>query len=455
MSVPKPGHLPRTLLAVFFPRGVRVWHFIVIPAVTMALLIVGARQLDYVAIPLILAHDIQGVYMSARSVIIGLVMSAVIAVLAYAYRSDYEAKLQARNRMLEATRDFLTRIIEGAAEAIITRDAAGRVTSWNPAAEAIYGWSAEEMLGRSAEWLLPGDDPEARADYEKMRRLVESGELVRDWESRRIRKDGKPITVSVTMAPIYDGSGRYAGSTGIVRDVTALKEMEARLVEQERLAAVGELAAIVAHEVRNPLAGIRGACEILLEGYRGDAARTEIGREVLHQVDRLNGTVTDLLLYARPKAMDPVPTDLHALLDRVFAVLREEAEARGISIERSLAADLPAVLADGRQLEQVLINLLQNAFHAVPEEGRVRVETTHADGRVALSVEDNGAGIPPDRLERIWKPFYTTRTQGTGLGLAICKKIVDAHGGTIEVVSPPESGARFTIRLPVEGPRTA
>jgi two-component system nitrogen regulation sensor histidine kinase GlnL len=442
------------LLGLLFPRGVRVWHFIAVPAVTMAILIVVARQVDYVAIPLILAHDIQGVYMSARSVVIGLVMSGVIAVLAYAYRSDYEAKLQARNRMLEATRDFLTRIIEGAAEAIITRDAEGKVTSWNPAAEAIYGWSAEEMLGRTAEVLISPDDPGARADYEKMRILVEAGTSVRDWESRRIRKDGKPITVSVTMAPIYDSFGRYAGSTGIVRDVTAIKEMEARLLEQERLAAVGELAAIVAHEVRNPLAGIRGACEILLEGYRADDARTEIGREVLHQVDRLNGTVTDLLLYARPKAMDPVPTDFHALLDRVLNVLREEAEARGIAIERVLDPDPPVVVADGRQLEQVLINLLQNAFHVVPEDGRVRIETSHGNGALVASIEDNGPGIPPDRLERIFKPFYTTRTQGTGLGLAICKKIVDAHGGRIDVVSPSGSGARFTITLPLDGPRT-
>jgi two-component system sporulation sensor kinase A len=332
----------------------------------MAILIVVARKVDYVAIPLILAHDIQGVYMSARSVVIGLVMSGVIAVLAYAYRSDYEAKLQARNRMLEATRDFLTRIIEGAAEAIITRDAEGKVTSWNPAAEAIYGWSAEEMLGRSAEILLPPDDPEARADYDRMRALVADGELVRDWESRRVRKDGKPIVVSVTMAPIYDAAGKYAGSTGIVRDVTALKEMEARLLERERLAAVGELAAIVAHEVRNRLAGIRGACEILLEGYRGDDARTEIGREVIHQVDRLNGTVTDLLLYARPKAMDPVPTDFHALLARVLNVLREEAEAKGIAIERQLDPGLPIARMDDRQMEQVLINLIQNAFAASP-----------------------------------------------------------------------------------------
>lgn len=442
----------RRVTTLLFPRGVRVVHFVLVPAVGMAVALAAFRVLDGWVLPA-LGEVGRDVYLAFRTVAIATLMSSLIALLAFRYRTDYEAKLRARNQMLEATRDFLTRIIEGAAEAIITRDEQGRVTSWNAAAEAIYGWTAAEMLGKSVDRLVP-DDPAARAEQEEIQRRLSAGESIRHREVRRVHKEGKLVTVSITMAPMLDASRRYAGSIGIVRDVTDLKEMEQRLVEQERLAAVGELAAMVAHEVRNPLAGIRGACEILLEGYAGDPARTEIGREVLHQVDRLNRTVSDLLLYARPKAMDPVPTDVHALIDRISSVLKEDPANRALSISREYEAGNPVVRADGRQLEQLFLNLMLNAAQATQHRGILRIGTQARDGTFVVTVQDDGPGIPPDRIERIFKPFFTTRTQGTGLGLAICKKIVDGHGGRIDVESPSEGGARFTILLHVEGPPT-
>ena len=248
------------------------------------------------------------VYQTLRAGAIAAIMSSLIAILAVQYRSAYEAKLQARNEELEATRDFLSRIIEGSAEAIITRDTAGRVTSWNPAAEAIYGWSASEMLGRTIECLVP-DDPEARAELARHEAALERGETVRGLETQRVRKGGKPIAVALTMSPLYDRTGLPAGSTGIVRDVTSLKEMEARLVERERLAAVGEVAAMVAHEVRNPSPAFAAVARSSSRATH-PGTRSEIG-QVIHQVDRLNRIVHELLLFSA-QAMDPVPTGLHA-----------------------------------------------------------------------------------------------------------------------------------------------
>lgn len=439
--------MPRGVQNLLFPNGVRVWHFIVLPASAMGLLIWVSREIDFLVLPWFMRNGYPDVYLGLRSVVVALMMSSLIAFLAFSYRSAYEAKLQARNEVLEATREFLTRIIEGSAEAIITRDIAGRVTSWNPAAEAIYGWSAEEMLGQGVERIIPSNVNDA-AERERLEARLSAGESVRGYEARRLRKDGKGITVSITTSPLYDRQGRRVGSAGIVRDITELKEMEARLLERERLAAVGELAAMVAHEVRNPLAGIRGGCELMLEGYPEGDPKHEIGREVLHQVDRLNRTVQDLLMFARPKAMDPVPTDVHGLIERLVHVLQEDDENQRIAFEREYGENVPVVVVDARQMEQVFLNLMLNACQAMHHQGVVTIETRTLGTEVEVVVRDSGPGIAADKLEHIFKPFFTTRSQGTGLGLSICKKIVDAHGGRIEASSPSGGGARFTVTLP-------
>lgn len=438
---------PSWLTQSLFPRGVRVWHFILLPAGAMAVFLLAFREVDRLLLPWFMRNGYPDAYMALRGAGIATLMASLIAYLAIRYRTDYEAKLEARNRALASTRDFLARIIEDSAEAIITRDEDGKITSWNRAAEAIYGWTAEEMMGQGIERLLPSDGNEGPEFGELDRRLAE-GETIRDFETTRVAKDGRRIVVQLTMSPIRDRAGRRVGSTGIVRDVTRLKEMEGRLVERERLAAVGELAAVVAHEVRNPLAGIRGGCELLLEGYPEADPRHEIGVEILHQVDRLSRTVTELLMYARPKAMDPVPTALHGLIDRIVGVLREDSDNRDVAIERRYDADLPPVRVDGRQMEQVFLNLLLNAAQAMGHRGTITIATSVNVETVEVQVRDTGPGIPPEKLDQIFKPFFTTRAHGTGLGLAICRKIVEAHGGTISVESHPGSGATFRFTLP-------
>jgi len=441
------------LYRLVFPNGVRIVHFLLVPAVGMAILLGTARVLDGFILPGLTPGEVE-IYRAIRTAAVAVLMSSLIAFLAFSYPSGYEAKLQARNEDLEATRDFLSRIISRSAEAIITRDESGRVTSWNPAAETIYGWSAMEMTGQPIDRLLP-PEAEAQPAFDEIEHRLARGETVRGFEATRVRKDGRQITVQLTLSPMHDRVGTRVGTTGIVRDVTVLKEMERMLLEKERLAAVGELAAVVAHEVRNPLAGIRGGCEILLEGYAEGDPRTEIGREVLRQVDRLNGTVHELLLFARPKAMDPVPTDLHALLDMTMGVLREDPSNSNVVTRRDYAADLPAVSVDPRQMEQVFLNLILNAAQAMHHKGTITISTRRAGEGVELVVGDSGPGIPEGRMEDVFKPFYTTRSQGTGLGLAIVKKIVEAHGGRIEAGSAREGGARFTMFLPAARPRTA
>jgi len=429
-----------------FPRGVRLWHFIVLPAIGMGVAIGVFRALDAYAFT-----DLGPLAASAwpivRTLLITLLMASLIAWLALKHKGEYEAELDARNAVIVSTRDFLQSVIEGSGEAIVTLDSEGRVTSWNRAAERIYGWTAREMAGQSVERVLP-DDPEARADWERSMRALREGGTIRDSETTRIRRDGVPITVRITRSPLEDPSGRYVGSTAIIRDVTDLKEMEARLLDRERLAAVGELAAQVAHEIKNPLAGIRGACEILSAGYRNGDPKNEMAVEVIRQVDRLNRTVEELLLFARPKELHPSPTNIHEVLDRTLGVLLEDPRTHGIEVVRRYADPMPILRVDPQQIEQVLFNVLLNAFQAVDYRGRITV-TTRVNGAAArVAIHDTGPGIPAGIEERIFKPFFTTRAQGCGLGLAIVRNLVQAHGGSIRAATPPGGGAEFTITLP-------
>lgn len=429
-----------------FPKGVRLWHFIVLPAVGMGLAILVFRVADR-WILVNLDPGIAGAWAVVRTIAIAVLMASLMAWLALRHKREYEAELNEQNEALEATRDFLARIIEGSGEAIVTLDPQGCVTSWNRAAERIYGWTAEEMLGRSVDRVFP-DSPEIAEELSKTEARLRDGRTIHDLETTRVRKDGTPITVRITRSPLEDAGGRFAGSTGIIRDVTALKEMEARLLERERLAAVGELAAQVAHEIRNPLAGIRGACEILAEERSGSAARDQISREVIRQVDRLNRTVEDMLLFARPRAIQPVPTDVHEILERTLGVLLEDPKTREIEVERRYAKSLAELEVDPQQIEQVLINILLNAIQAMDYRGKLTVTTRTNGVHAQVAIRDTGPGIPDDVRDQIFRPFFTTRAKGSGLGLAIVRNLVQAHGGSISAVSLPEGGAELTVTLP-------
>lgn len=428
------------------PR-VRIWHFVVLPPLGMAFFIGLFRLTDPHVLPF-LSHDLADLYRGGRTVVTGVGMASLIAWLAVRYRRGYEAELQARNEALTSTRDFLSQIIDGAAEAIVTLDASGRVTSWNAAAHRIYGWTSEEMLGRRADDVLLPPEPAIRSEAERRERRLKTGETLRDQEAQHVRKDGKRVDVRLTLAPLHDATGTFQGSSGIVRDVTEVKEMETRLAAQQQLAAVGELAAIVAHEVRNPLAGIRGGCEILLEGVAPEETRHEIGTEILHQVDRLNHMVQDLLLYARPRALLATVADLHQVLDHCLVLVREDPQAAAVEVVRDFDPAIPPLPLDVRQMEQVFLNLLQNAVQAIHGPGRIVIKTCRVGARIEVVVRDTGPGMPPATMERIFKPFFTTKAQGTGLGLAIVRNIVHAHGGTIHAVNLEGGGAEFVIGLP-------
>jgi two-component system NtrC family sensor kinase len=236
-----------------------------------------------------------------------------------------------------------------------------------------------------------------------------------------------------------------------------------RLAHAERLASLGELAASVAHEIKNPLAGIAGAVRILAEDMPASDPRKEIMGEILAQIRRLDGTVRDLLTFARPARAEISPCSLHQVLDRVLLLLAEDPSAANVRVVRDYHAELPPVYADGTLLEQVFFNLLLNAVQAMGGQGTITLRTalgepgaTRTDGaplgrHVEIRLMDTGPGIPAHLLGEIFTPFFTTKPRGIGLGLAITRRIVEAHGGRISGENLPGQGAMFRICLPLEG----
>jgi signal transduction histidine kinase len=221
------------------------------------------------------------------------------------------------------------------------------------------------------------------------------------------------------------------------------------LEKTEQLAAVGELAASIAHEVRNPLAGMKGALEVL--GKELDASHHEIVLELLAQIERLENLVRDLLTYARPRALQLEEFETHELLDRLIRIHKEQCEEQEVSVERDYDEAAASLNADPRQIEQVFINLIHNALQAMTDGGKLKVVTRAVDGAIEVTFEDTGKGIPPGDQRKVLQPFFTTKHRGSGLGLPIVKKIAEAHGGRLVLESRVDRGTSVSVVLPTSG----
>jgi signal transduction histidine kinase len=276
------------------------------------------------------------------------------------------------------------------------------------------------------------------------------------------RAEGGDLSARVRL-PRRDELGSLGRSLNsmIERLDTTQREIERyhteQLIRAERLASIGELAASVAHEIKNPLAGISGAVQVLADDFPAGDPRREITGQILRQSERMDKTIRDLLSYAQPLAAEPSPVEINEILDRARFIALPNPARNKVVVRRDFAAGLPRTMADGKHLEQAFLNLILNAVQAMPQGGELTLRTAlreepDAEGvrrLIEATISDTGVGIPPQIREKIFSPFYTTRTQGTGLGLSITRKIVEQGGGTISVVSEPGKGTTFTVRIPV------
>ncbi len=354
---------------------------------------------------------------------------------------------------LESMRAHYGDLLESLQDAIIVIDPGGRVRSVNQAAEELIGLSAQPLAGRSFEQVFS----DHRALRELVRKTLDSGRTHTDFDARLARQDGTQVAVSAVASVISDAKGEARGVVLALRDQTRLRELEERLSRSDRLAALGTVAAGVAHEIRNPLAGLRGAAQLLEGEPEFLPAFKEYTSVIIKEVDRLAAIVETLLSFASPRTPVLRPCNLHEILDNVLFLEQGPTRACGVNIQRYYDPQLPEILADPAEIRQVFLNLLRNGVEAMPAGGELTIRTRYerASQRCrGLSVAvaefiDQGAGIDPEIERHLFTPFFTTKDGGTGLGLAICLRIVEDHGGAMEATSQFGRGSSFRVLLPL------
>ena len=354
-------------------------------------------------------------------------------------------ELQARTVDLQSrTKDLAdTKFALDQAAIVATTDTAGRITYVNRKFCEVSQYSREELLGQDHRLINSGYH--SKEFIRDLWVTIANGRIWRG-EIRNRAKDGSFYWVDTTIVPFLDERGKPYQYMAIRYEITGRKRSEDRLRDQEALARLGQMAAVVAHEVKNPIAGIRGALQVIGSRMAADARDKPIIGEIIARLDALNGIVQDLLVFARPRELRVEPTDLQALVARMVDHLKRDPALHAVAVD--VAGDGAIVDVDAEQLQLAVQNVLMNAAQAMNGAGAIHVAIARNGGSWTISVADTGPGMPPDVKARAFEPFFTTRSRGTGLGLPIARRVVEAHGGTIAVETPATGGTVVSMSLP-------
>ena len=355
----------------------------------------------------------------------------------------------------------LASLVEGSDDAIVSATLDGRILSWNPGAERLYGYTADEIVGRDVSVLIPA---EREADRRYMLERVREGQRIPAFDAEHRRKDGTPVTVSLSLSPMKDPGGQVVAFVGIAHDVTDTRRLESELRQSAKMEAVGRLAGGVAHDFNNMLTVIDGYSQLVLLKLAPDSPVRDLVEEIHRSGQRAAELTRQLMVFSRKSMVEPEVLNLseivQASVDMLTRVIGED-----VSITTTLEPRLEHVMADRSQLEQVLVNLLLNARDAMPAGGLVAIETANVQFEaahgvpphevppgqyVALSVTDTGIGMDAVTQRRVFEPFFTTKGsgRGTGLGLAMLHTFVRQSGGHVTVDSEPGRGTTFKVYLP-------
>jgi two-component system NtrC family sensor kinase len=308
------------------------------------------------------------------------------------------------------------------------------------------------MGKRLPDLLYPRDEKRRLEEERLMNKLmvrVKQGEVLSNIEMKRQTKEGKEIITTMTLSPLRDAEGKMIGSSRICKDITQLKKVEERLTLTERLTSLGELTAGVAHELRNPLAGIKINTQMLARKKDLSEVEQKLLTSTEEAIGKIQRIVDDMLHFARPKASHFKNEDLNEVVEKSLAILQAKFKRGNISSVFDRGAGLPKIWIDTHQIQQVLINLMLNAVQAMEKGGTLTLRTFPENGEgVGMEVRDTGTGISEAHSKRIFDPFFTTKSEGTGLGLSISLKILENHGATIDVASEEGKGSTFTLHFP-------
>jgi PAS domain S-box-containing protein len=398
------------------------------------------------------------------------ILAAYILVTTAQYVETRKEKLRALERL-----KYLGHLVESATEAIFSFDRAGRLVSWNAGAAGVYGYPEAEAVGKEWGFLVP---PAARELVDEAVARVLAGGEGRTLELGLLGKGGRPIPVEISFSAIRDSRGEVVGTSAISQDLTEKKHMLEVLIQSEKLAEIGRMGSGIVHEIKNPLTSIMMMSDIIIASPEVPEKTRRYADIIQKESQRILRLSQNILSFARPQKPEMKPTDVNRVLAETLGLTEYELKKAKVRVLQELDGDAPPVWGDGEKLKQVLLNLVMNACHAMPEGGQVEVRS-HGAGRtvpplpdggagwerafvgdppagpvLTLSVEDRGSGIPAEILAKIFEPFFSTKGEGkgTGLGLYISRNIVLEHRGRIEVASRVGAGTRFTITLPVAPP---
>jgi PAS domain S-box-containing protein len=369
---------------------------------------------------------------------------------------DANAELRRGFEELTDLKSYTDNILASLTTGIVTVDLEGRVVTLNPAAELMTGFFAGEARGRYCTEVFAHTPDLA----ELLMETLATRAAVPGLTVTLRRRNGRTVPVELAAAPLRGGEGKELGVIGVFRDLTRVRQLEDRLRRSDRLAAIGELAAGLAHEIKNPLTSLLTFSRHLTRRFEDAEFRQKFVSVVPRELERINTIVERLLELARPARLAFKPLRVPALLERALELYGDRLEAQGVRVVRDWRRDVPVLWADQEALYRALVNLVANALDAMPRGGSLslRVGLSDADSlagartgarRLAIEVEDSGTGIAPTDLDRVFNPFFSTKEGGTGLGLALTQKIVEDHGGSIDVRSGPGAGALFRIVLPL------
>jgi two-component system sensor histidine kinase PilS (NtrC family) len=338
-------------------------------------------------------------------------------------------KLEEKSSDFKDLELFNTKVIESLPSGLFTTDTNGNILIFNHAAEIIAGIKRETVTGNTINAALPFLSlPLEEGRYEKILPATNDGEKI----------------IGITISELKDIKGNETGFIGTFQDLTQIKKLEAEMQHKEKWAAIGELSANIAHEIRNPLASLKGSIELLKEDKLPGKHRERLMDIALSEMDRLNKTISDFLTYSRPKPLEIQLTNLHSVLDNTLDLLKNREPKRDVSIRKEYEGEL-FIHADPEKLSQVFWNLGVNAFEAMEDKGELSVSTKINHNHVIISFSDTGPGISKPDIERIFYPFFTTKEKGTGLGLSIAYRIIEEHDGRLIVRS--RSGIKTTFEI--------
>ena len=359
-------------------------------------------------------------------------------------RHDLSSRVQLEAQ-LRSTEARWRSIIGSAVDAIIVIDQSARIEAFNPAAERLFGYTEAEVIGQNVNRLMPSPYHEEHDRYLARYLTTSKPKIIgigREVTGRRT--DGTTFPVHLSVGEFTIGGERKF--TGILHDLSMRVQMEEQLRERAALAKLGEMAAVIAHEVRNPLAGIRGAVQMIATQLPPESRNTAMMQEIVGRIDSLNEMMKDLLLFARPPQPRPTPTEIVPLVQMTAHLLTLDPALRGVHVE--VAGSAPVIPADPEMLKVVFQNLIVNGAHAMGGQGRIRVEVTTVDRSCVIAFTDHGPGIPREVRDKIFTPFFTTKSRGSGLGLPTAKRLIEAQNGQISIECPPAGGTTVTVKLP-------